>query len=100
MDATSELQSWFAKHQEELTSHGYTAELTVSPEDRPKRAVAMTIATALRIGQLTVWDTGEAALNLGDAVSGEVREEHREITSEVGLDDATNTLVAWVAAVV
>lgn len=99
MDAASELQGWYAKHEEELASRGYHAELAVSPVDRLKGSAAVTIASAARIGQLTVWDTGEAALNLGDAVSGEVREEHREITSGIGLDDTASTLLAWLAAV-
>ena len=36
---------------------------------------------------------------MGDVVSGAVAEEHREITSKIGLHDATETLVAWVSQV-
>jgi hypothetical protein len=32
---------------------------------------------------------------MGDVASDAVLQEHREITSEIGLRDATETLVAW-----
>lgn len=89
------LQAWFAGRKGELADSGYQVEFTESPPDRDKSSVSITVASARRIGQLTVWSTGEADLSLGDADSGMVTEEHREITSEIGLEDATETLVAW-----
>jgi hypothetical protein len=55
----------------------------------------VTLTSAERIGQLVIWDTGEAELSMADAASATVTEEHREITSGIGLRDATETLVAW-----
>jgi len=55
----------------------------------------VTITSPRRIGRLVIWNTGEAELSMGDVASATVAEEHREITSEIGLRDATETLVAW-----
>jgi hypothetical protein len=44
-----------------------------------------------------IWDTGEAELSMGDVASATVTEEHREITSQIGLRDATETLVTWLS---
>jgi hypothetical protein len=95
-DVLNELQAWFASHKTALADSGYQVELAESPPDRVKSSASITIASVCRIGQLTVWSTGEAELSMGDADSGTVVEEHREITSKIGLQDATETLVAWV----
>lgn len=91
-----ELQAWFINCKPALVDSGYQVELAKSPPNRDKSSVSITISSARRIGQLTVWSTGEAELSMGDARSGMVSEEHREITSKIGLQDATETLVAWV----
>ena len=91
-----ELQSWFASRRTALVDSGYQVDFTESPPDRDKPSASITIASARRIGQLTLWSTGEAELSLGDADSGAVSEQHREITSRIGLQDATETLVSWV----
>jgi hypothetical protein len=95
-----ELQAWFASCKTALVDNGYQVDFTESPADRDKPSASITIASARRIGQLTVWSTGEAELSMGDADSGTVSEEHREITSTVGLQDATETLVGWVTQAV
>jgi hypothetical protein len=71
-------------------------EFKESPPDRDKQSVSMMIASTRRIAQLVVWDTGEAELGMGDVSSGNVKEEHREITSKIGLRDATKTMISWV----
>lgn len=91
------LRAWFASHKAELADNGYQTDLTDSPADRAKQSASVTIASSQRIGQLVVWDTGEAELSLGDAASGVVREEHREVTSTIGLQGAIETLMAWLA---
>src|SRR5271170_2895133 len=72
-----DLQIWFAKCKAALLGDGYQVELAKSPPDRGKPSVSITIASSRRIGQLTVWSTGEAELGMGDADSGMVSEEHR-----------------------
>jgi hypothetical protein len=89
------LRAWFDAHKSSLASDGYQVEFAESPPDRGKRSASVTAASARRIARLVIWDTGEAELSMGDGASAVVTEEHREITSEIGLRDATETLVAW-----
>jgi hypothetical protein len=93
-----QLRTWFADNNLALTASGYQLELTESPSDRNKQSVSVMIASDRRIAQLVVWDTGEAELSMGDVSSGNVEEEHREITSSIGLLDATQTMIGWVGA--
>jgi hypothetical protein len=89
------LRAWFDAHESSLAADGYRVEFAESPPGRGKLSASVTVASARRIGRLVIWDTGEAELNMGDVASAAVTEEHREITSEIGLRDATETLVAW-----
>lgn len=97
-DVLNDLREWFDDRGAELAELSLRAEFAESPPDRVKRSASVTIASPSRVGQLVVWDTGEAALTLGDVDSGEVVEEHREITSKLGLQDATQTLLGWLDA--
>jgi hypothetical protein len=89
------LRSWFDVHEASLAGDGYQVEFTESPPDRGKLSASVTITSPRRIGRLVIWNTGEAELSMGDVATATVAEEHREITSEIGLRDATETLVAW-----
>jgi hypothetical protein len=86
---------WFIGREAALTRDRYKADLVESPEEREKRSVSVTIASARRIGQLVLRSTGEAELGMADIAPGEVTEERREIATDVGLNDATMTLMAW-----
>jgi hypothetical protein len=90
-----DLRAWFDAHRASLLGEGYQAEFTESPSGRDKQSPSVTLTSAGRIGQLVIWDTGEAELSMADVASGTVAEEHREITSGIGLRDATETLIAW-----
>jgi hypothetical protein len=90
-----DLRAWFDARETSLLGDGYQAEFTESPPGRDKQSVSVTLTSAARIGQLVIWDTGEAELSMADAASGTVIEEHREITSGIGLRDATEALIAW-----
>jgi hypothetical protein len=93
----NDVRAWFAGHKVALAKRGLRADLRESPRDRDKQSVSVTIASDTRIGQLVVWSTGEAELSMGDVASREVVQEHREITSRLGLKDATETLVSWIS---
>ncbi len=44
-----------------------------------------------------MWDNGAAELTVGDRETGEiVVNEHRDIATSLGLDDAVESLIAWV----
>jgi hypothetical protein len=95
-DVLDELRFWFIGRKDALPRAGYKADLVESPAEREIRSVSVTIASARRIGQLVLWSSGEAELGKADVASGEITEEQREVTSEIGLRDATMTLMAWV----
>jgi hypothetical protein len=97
-DMLTGFREWFDGHREKLVDLGLQAEFTESPPGRAKRSASLMIASSSRIVQLVMWDTGEAELTLGDVGSDELMEEHREITSHIGLQDATQTLLAWLEA--
>jgi len=89
------LRTWFDAHESSLAHEGYQVEFAESPADRGKLSASVTVASPRRIARLVIWETGEAELSMGDVASADLTEEHREITSEIGLRDATETLVAW-----
>jgi hypothetical protein len=97
-DVLTDLREWFDDRNAGLADLGLRVEFAESPTHRVKRSASVMIASSSRVGQLVVWDTGEAELTLGDVGSDEVMEEHREITSHLGLQDATQTLLAWLEA--
>ena len=93
----TDLRAWFDARETSLLGEGYQAEFTESPSGRGKQSASVIITSAGRIGQLVIWDTGEAELSMADAAAATVAEEHREITSGIGLRDATETLIAWLS---
>lgn len=94
----ADLRAWVEGRSAGFADRGLQAEFTESPLDRAKRSASVMIASPSRISQLVVWNTGEAELTLGDVGSDTVVEEHREITSQIGLQDATQTLLEWLKA--
>lgn len=97
-DVLTDLREWFDDRQAGLSDLGFQAEFAESPPDRVKRSASVMIASSSRVGQLVLWDSGEAELTLGDVGADEVVAEHREITSRIGLRDATQTLLGWLEA--
>jgi len=94
----TDLREWFDDRREKFADLGLQTTFAESPPDRAKRSASLMISSPFRVVQLVVWDTGEAELMLGDVGSGELLEEHREITSHLGLQDATQTLLTWLEA--
>jgi hypothetical protein len=92
-----ELRAWVVEQQAPLTSRGLTVKLGASPEDgRGKPSLCLDIDSPSRLGQLILWTSGEAELQLADVASGEVVTQHHDITSRTALDDALESLVSWV----
>ena len=80
---------------DQFARDGIALELTM-PESSGGKVAARIDATSTRgFGQLIVWTTGEAELVIADVSSGRIAiDEHREITSEIGMKDAMQTLYA------
>jgi hypothetical protein len=93
------LQSWVDEQEAGLASNDIRISLTRGASGRDKESAWVDIDSPSRLVRLTVWDTGEAVLTVGDlATGGVVAEEQREITSELGLEDALRSALAWAEA--
>ena len=95
-DVLEILKVWLDRRQGALESLGVAVSTTWGPSDREPASAWVDFATAEKSARLIVWSSGLADLTVGDFVKGEVLlDEHREISSEVGFDDAETTVRAW-----
>ena len=95
MDILEQLRAWY-NSQQEVGDNEVVIEFSQLLSGRPKRSASATAVGPSRLARLTVWETGEAELDLADAESGAMDQQHRQITSSVGLSDAVETMMAWV----
>lgn len=96
MDVLAQLRNWFDAEGDALLASGITAEFAGPARSVPKRSASATLIGVGRLARLTVWESGEAELDLGDVRTGSMDQQHREITGSVGLSDAVETMIAWV----
>jgi hypothetical protein len=90
------LDAWFKRRVPDLEAAGLKVSITHGPEDRNPPSLWLDFESVERSARLMIWSNGDADLMIGDLVRAEVLlEEHREITSEIGLDDAERTIRAW-----
>lgn len=92
------LEQWFEERRPVLELLGVDATFTPGSPERDKRAAWVDFSSPLGASRLILWESGEADLGIGIYTPGgfeEVLEEHREITSTVGLDDVEMTVKAW-----
>lgn len=90
------LQAWFAEHEKHLESCGITGDLQQSPEDgRTKTSTWMTLERDDHIAVLIVWSSGEAEIDYGDAATGQVRQQHRDLHTFQDLLDAIESIYEW-----
>jgi hypothetical protein len=82
------VEGWYARNELVLRQLGLNVSLTLGPTERPKQAVWIDFDSVNGSARLTVWSSGEAALYAIDFATSEILTEHREISSETGLDDA------------
>lgn len=95
MDVLEKLRAWH-DCQQDGGDGGIAIEFTEQLSSRLKRSASATAVGPIRLARLTVWETGEAELDLSDVESGAMEQQHREITSTVGFSDAIETMMAWV----
>ncbi|MEV4436582.1 hypothetical protein [Streptomyces sp. NPDC049585] len=68
------LKTWFAEHEERLRSCGITGDVQQAPADgRTKTSAWMMLERDDHIGALIVGSSGEAELEYGDVVSGQLQ---------------------------
>lgn len=67
-------------------------------DDGPRRGARLDAVSKRGLAQLMLWETGELDLVIGDAYSGEILlDEHREVFSEIGIQDALATIEGYLA---
>lgn len=95
-DLLEVLDRWLSRRRPELEALGLTVSITWGPSDRYPASAWLDLASVEKSARLIVWSDGQAELTVGDFVKGDVLvDEHREISGEVGLDDAEATVLAW-----
>lgn len=95
LEMLNALEDWLKEKEPELASSGYQAELTKSPQDRLNPSASLMIESESRIGQLTVWGSGETQVGLAEISSGSVSDEHKKISSIAELRDTAESLMRW-----
>jgi hypothetical protein len=96
MNTLEMLDGWFQRRATPLRAAGVAVSLTWGPSDRNPACAWVDFETSTHSARLILWSDGSADLAVGDLVKGEVLlDEHREIWTEVGLDDVEATLRAW-----
>ncbi len=90
------LDSWLQKRRPTLEGKGLQVSITWGPSDRDPAGAWVDFESTKRSARLTVWANGLADLSVGDYVTNEILvDEHREITSEIGLEEVESTVLAW-----
>jgi hypothetical protein len=90
------LDDWFRRRLPALEKLGLKISITWGPRDRRPVSAWLDFESAERSARLILWADGQAELSVGDFVKNEILlNEHREISSEVGLDEAEASVLAW-----
>jgi hypothetical protein len=98
IDVLGSLRDWFDGTVSAVAQPGFKATFDCSPDDRDRRSAWVTAESPARLGQLIVWDTGEAMLSLAEVSTGEVTEEHRQIASADEFREAARILLDWLVS--
>lgn len=96
MVPVDELGGWYERLRAELDPARYSVEWQGPAQGRSPQAAVLNVDGPDRLAQLTVWDTGEAQLALGDVPSGEVSDEHLRLADAAALAAAVSRMTGWV----
>jgi hypothetical protein len=88
------LETWFAEHVDDMAARGVQMSLSHSPADHPKASMSLDMDSENSVGQIVVWDSGEAEIQYGDVATGQVEHVHRDLASREDLMDALGLLTA------
>jgi hypothetical protein len=85
---------WLEGRQADFGTKGINVELTWGPSDSSPAAAWLDFETSSRSARLIMCLNGLADLTVGCFTTGEVLlDDHREISSHLGLDDVAETIV-------
>ncbi|WP_329052726.1 hypothetical protein OG873_25215 [Streptomyces violaceus] len=91
-----DLRVWHIRLRSELDEARFDVGWQGPVADRPKQSACLSIDGPDRLGELIVWSTGEAQLQLGDVASGEVLDEQLQLIDARQLAQAVTRMKAWV----
>jgi hypothetical protein len=94
LDAINE---WLSTSQPELERLNVTATTDRGPDDLPKRASWVDLSGPSGIARVTVWDSGEGEIALGDVTSGAVEIENRSFDDSSSVKNALDAVLSHVA---
>jgi uncharacterized protein (DUF1684 family) len=90
------MERWVEARRQPLAAKGITVSTARGPADRTPAAAWADFESPTRAVRLTVWADGQADLAVLDFKKGrELLDEHREITTTVGLDNVELSILAW-----
>lgn len=98
MDVLEILDRWVERHAANLEARGVSVSVTRGPKERIPSSAWLDFESSERSARLMLWSNGDADLTIGDLPLRQVLlEEHREITTELGLNNAEATVISWLA---
>lgn len=78
---------------------GVSLELSLPETPSPKPAARLDASSSRGLAQLILWTTGEADLVIADLATGDVVvNEHREITTTLGIHDVLDTIETYLSS--
>ncbi|WP_329138317.1 hypothetical protein OG552_30345 [Streptomyces sp. NBC_01476] len=92
-------REWIDAQSDVIRQNGLLLEVNSSPEDRVKQSIQWVLEGPERIGEIILWETGEAEISFASIGTGEVRPEHRDIQTASELESALTAVFDWVANV-
>ncbi|MFJ8533265.1 hypothetical protein [Streptomyces sp. NPDC093591] len=91
----SALRSWVVERGTDPGAEGVSLTLDESRIGMDKASLSLAIDGDDFVGQLTVWESGEAELEFAEVGTGAARHEHREFHSVADLRQALADLLTW-----
>lgn len=79
-----------------LINQVIASEVKSSPEGRKPRSIRWILEGPEVMGQIVLWEDGQAELDLADMSTGDVKTEHRNIEDQKGLEGALIAVRDWV----
>jgi hypothetical protein len=95
VDVIEHLDSWLMANQERLNSLGYSGSIERGNPEANKLSAWIDVESPRALGQIILWESGEADLRAGTKGSDELTlNEHRMISTREDLDEAMEALLA------
>ena len=92
-----ELEKWFNEEVGRVVRADFVAELARSPEDgRDKASMWIDLGSSERIGQIIVWESGEAEIGRIHLPTDQATPESRRFASAEDLRRTAKALVDWI----